>query len=184
MRFTTNLKKSVLTGSSAMNRRRTLSINIRNSIGTTCLRISRTPSVTSMLPQVGVGGLLVSAATCFVPSVTYTFRGHSRSEVSRRAAPRRRMSITTCVGPDVSCWRLCDIARTRLDVGFRASRTLSRRGPRAEFDPHVRSGRALQEDFSEFEGCGGLASMYPAFDWSLCAPGHHGYQRACDLISG
>src|SRR5262245_49456664 len=26
--------------------------------------------------------------------------------------------------------------------------------------------------------------MYPAFDWSLCAPGHHGYQRACDLISG
>jgi hypothetical protein len=29
----------------------------------------------------------------------------------------------------------------------------------------------------------GLASMYPAFDWSV-APGHHGYQRACDLISG
>jgi len=29
----------------------------------------------------------------------------------------------------------------------------------------------------------GLASMYPAFDWSS-APGHHGYQRACDLISG
>src|SRR5690242_10726711 len=29
----------------------------------------------------------------------------------------------------------------------------------------------------------GLASMYPAFDWSI-APGHHGYQRACDLISG
>src|SRR5262245_64231269 len=51
-------------------------------------------------------------------------------------------------------------------------------------DPNVWSGRALQEDFSEFEGCGGLASMYPAFDWSLCAPGHHGYQRACDLISG
>ena len=30
----------------------------------------------------------------------------------------------------------------------------------------------------------GLASMYPAFDWSSWAPGHHGYQRACDLISG
>jgi hypothetical protein len=29
----------------------------------------------------------------------------------------------------------------------------------------------------------GLASMYPASDWSV-APGHHGYQRACDLISG
>src|SRR5262249_49512574 len=51
-------------------------------------------------------------------------------------------------------------------------------------DPNVWSGRALQEDFSEFEGCGGLASMYPAFDWSLCAPGHHGDQRACDLING
>ena len=25
--------------------------------------------------------------------------------------------------------------------------------------------------------------MYPAFDWSV-APGHHGYQRACELISG
>ena len=30
----------------------------------------------------------------------------------------------------------------------------------------------------------GLASMYPASDWSAFAPGHHGYQRACDLISG
>ena len=29
----------------------------------------------------------------------------------------------------------------------------------------------------------GLASMYPAFDWSVLAPGHHGYQRACELIS-
>src|SRR6266568_3493560 len=31
----------------------------------------------------------------------------------------------------------------------------------------------------------GLASMYPASDWSACgAPGHHGYQRAFELISG
>jgi len=30
-------------------------------------------------------------------------------------------------------------------------------------------------------GGGGLASMYPASDWSVCAPGHHGYQRACVL---
>jgi len=29
----------------------------------------------------------------------------------------------------------------------------------------------------------GVASMNPAFDWSVAA-GHHGYQRACDLISG
>jgi hypothetical protein len=33
-------------------------------------------------------------------------------------------------------------------------------------------------------GGGGLASMYPASDWSVCAPGHHGYQHACVLISG
>jgi hypothetical protein len=30
----------------------------------------------------------------------------------------------------------------------------------------------------------GLASMYPASAWSCVAPGHHGYQRACDLING
>src|SRR5216684_395539 len=30
----------------------------------------------------------------------------------------------------------------------------------------------------------GLASMYPASSWSCFAPDHHGYQRACDLISG
>lgn len=29
----------------------------------------------------------------------------------------------------------------------------------------------------------GLASMHPVFDRSV-APGHHGYQRACELISG
>jgi hypothetical protein len=53
-----------------------------------------------------------------------------------------------------------------------------------EFDPLVWSGRALQENFVDLAACG-LASMYPASDWSaVCAPGHHGYQRACVLISG
>src|SRR6266536_511141 len=38
-------------------------------------------------------------------------------------------------------------------------------------------------------GGGGLASMYPALIGACCAPGccapgHHGYQRACVLISG
>jgi hypothetical protein len=33
-------------------------------------------------------------------------------------------------------------------------------------DPFVWSGRALQEDFVELGG-GGLASMYPASDWSM-----------------
>jgi hypothetical protein len=37
--------------------------------------------------------------------------------------------------------------------------------------------------FRRAVGCG-LASMYPASDWSGWAPGHHGYQRAGDLISG
>ena len=49
-------------------------------------------------------------------------------------------------------------------------------------DPYVWSGRALQENFADL-AVSGLASMYPTFDWSV-APGHHGYQRACDLISG
>ena len=28
----------------------------------------------------------------------------------------------------------------------------------------------------------GLALLYPAREWSVCAPGHHGYPRASDLI--
>ena len=47
---------------------------------------------------------------------------------------------------------------------------------------NVWSGRAVQENFDE-PAVSGLASMYPASDWSI-APGHHGYQRACELISG
>ena len=30
----------------------------------------------------------------------------------------------------------------------------------------------------------GLALLYPALAWSVCAPGHHGYPRAPDLILG
>src|SRR5262249_22747980 len=49
-------------------------------------------------------------------------------------------------------------------------------------DRNVWCGRALQESFVDLSACG-LASMYPASDWSvLCAPGHHGNQRACVLI--
>ena len=33
-------------------------------------------------------------------------------------------------------------------------------------------------------GGSGPASMYPVSDWSWSAPDHHGYQRACDLVSG
>jgi hypothetical protein len=38
------------------------------------------------------------------------------------------------------------------------------------FDPHVWSGRALQEDFAEL-AVSGLASMYPASDWSMWCSG-------------
>ena len=47
----------------------------------------------------------------------------------------------------------------------------------------VWTGGALQEKSVKLE-CSGLAPMYPAFGWSSCAPGHHGYKRAFDLISG
>ena len=43
--------------------------------------------------------------------------------------------------------------------------------------------RAMQGDFDETVASG-LASMYPAFDWSVVLRAHHGYQRACVLISG
>jgi hypothetical protein len=38
------------------------------------------------------------------------------------------------------------------------------------FDPNVWSGRALQVDFAEL-AVSGLASMYPAFDWSVWCSG-------------
>src|ERR1700724_2466438 len=50
-------------------------------------------------------------------------------------------------------------------------------------DPKLWSGRALQEVFVDLV-VSGLASMYPVSSWSCFAPDHHGYQRACVLISG
>ena len=64
-----------------MNRQRTSSTNIPNFTGTASLRTSRSLSVTSMLPRAGVSGLQASTAMYFVPSVSCTFRGHSRSDV-------------------------------------------------------------------------------------------------------
>jgi len=49
------------------------------------------------------------------------------------------------------------------------------------FDPSVWTGRALQAECEKMEGVG-LAHLYPALAWSVCAPGHHGYPRAPDLI--
>src|ERR1700757_4404307 len=81
------------TGSSAMSRRRTSSINIRNFIGTTSLRTSRPLSITSMLPRVGVGGLRASTAMYFVLSVSYAIRGHSRDAAHVRYWPHRDVSL-------------------------------------------------------------------------------------------
>ncbi len=70
--------------------------------------------------------------------------------------------------------------RSRSGVGV--SRTWRRHANRSRmtrmYGPAVRCKR-----FRQPGGCG-LASMYPASDWSVCALGHHGYQRACVLISG
>ena len=53
----------------------------------------------------------------------------------------------------------------------------------ASIDPNVWSGRALQEDFVDLADAVLHQCIRPLIGAS-CAPGHHGYQRACDLISG
>ena len=45
----------------------------------------------------------------------------------------------------------------------------------------VWTGRALQAGSDDLEIIG-LALLYPALGWSVCAPGHHGYPRASVLI--
>ena len=64
---------------------------------------------------------------------------------------------------------------SRVQRTCRASRDTS------EFDP-VWSGRALQEDFNELAVSVLHQCIRPLVGGD--APGHHGYQRACDLISG
>jgi len=51
------------------------------------------------------------------------------------------------------------------------------------FDRNVWSGRALQEDFVELAAAVLHQCIRPLIG-ACCAPGHHGYQRACVLISG
>jgi hypothetical protein len=42
----------------------------------------------------------------------------------------------------------------------------------SDFDPSVWTGRASQAGSEQMEGVG-LAHLYPALAWSLCAPDHH-----------
>jgi hypothetical protein len=53
-----------------------------------------------------------------------------------------------------------------------------------ECDPNVWSGRALQENFHRVGGCAVLHQCIRPLIGACGAPGHHGYQRACDLITG
>ena len=68
---------------------------------------------------------------------------------------------------DVRFWHKADIliawanVRFRGNSGHRPSESLM-----PAFDPNVWSGRAVQEDFVELV-VSGLASMYPAFLWSV-----------------
>jgi hypothetical protein len=64
---------------------------------------------------------------------------------------------------------------------LREERTCRQRCLRTAFDPTVWTGRALQAGCEQMKGVG-LAHLYPALAWSVCAPGHHGYPRAPDLI--
>jgi hypothetical protein len=73
------------------------------------------------------------------------------------------------VNPHVRCWM--NSGKHLLALGF------------SGFDPSVWTGRALQAECEKMEGFG-LAHLYPALAWSVCAPGHHGYPRAPDLILG
>jgi hypothetical protein len=69
--------------------------------------------------------------------------------------------------------------RGKADISLRPARIAS-----DAIDPHVWSGRALQENFYRVGGCAVLHQCIRPLIGAFRAPGHHGYQRACDLISG
>jgi hypothetical protein len=62
-------------------------------------------------------------------------------------------------------------------------RSMSVVGAQTGRDADVWSGRALQVDFAEL-AVSGLASMYPASDWSVLCSGPSWISARCDLISG
>ena len=103
MRFTSNLKRLALTSSSGMIRRQTLSISIRNFIGTRSLRISRTPSIISILHRADVNGLRASTVTSFAPNVSCAFPDHSTS--LGRESHRRRVLASYVYYDQARTWR-------------------------------------------------------------------------------
>src|SRR6201993_270512 len=67
------------------------------------------------------------------------------------------------------------LSRDELPSGERAAT--------AAFDPNVWAGRALQEGFVNLSDAVLHQCIRPLIG-ACGAPGHHGYQRACDLITG
>jgi hypothetical protein len=63
------------------------------------------------------------------------------------------------------------------------TRTSRSRTPKSGMTHMYGPAARLQEVFVDLV-VSGLASMYPVSSWSCFAPDHHGYQRACVLISG
>jgi hypothetical protein len=60
---------------------------------------------------------------------------------------------------------ICHLGRGRVALGHLEIAIENRTFPHLPIDPIVWSGRALQVDFAAM-AVSGLASMYPAFDWS------------------
>src|ERR1700733_3421491 len=83
---------------------------------------------------------------------------------------------------NVSHWYVCDMPTPSSNVRVQKQTGSYVFLPSSsQFDPTVWTGRALQAGCEQMEG-DGLAHLYPALAWSVCAPGHHGYPRAPDLI--
>ena len=70
-----------------------------------------------------------------------------------------------------------------LGFGFIVGLAITRVFLNERLTRHVWSGRALQEDFVEWAAAVLHQCIRPLIG-ARCAPGHHGYQRACDLVNG
>jgi hypothetical protein len=85
---------------------------------------------------------------------------------------------TTAVGPTLPTWA-CNKIGSYLGYTGRGPNALGK----AALDPNVWSGRASQEVSSIWQNAVLHQCIWPLIG-AFCAPGHHGYQRACFLITG
>ena len=112
------------------------------------------------------------------------YRRRMRRRLRPLRAARCKCEVTLRRRISVCDWLLVGAKRpfAVMSVPGDRAETLMRRSMTVS-DPNVCSGRALQEVLVEL-AFSGLASIYPVSDWSCSAPDHHGYQRACVLVSG